>query len=212
MSGLLKEASQSSRLHGSLIELEENGTVCSWMKIGNVRQRATLAKIFETLPDEKLSDITFLIAIGIVGIHEVIEIRDRYEDRRYRCVQYAFGTVKGEPWAIQPIYPEKSQEWKRSLFSQTCDFLASKGYAIVDLPQPGDVVGYACISDLPDKGRQVEFKHFGIYNSSDVVSKIGDGNIFCHDLKAILYRDNAVDTVVFFRKTFRNELEVELLV
>jgi hypothetical protein len=127
---------------------------------------------------------------------ELIEPGDYGQHARYRCVQYAFGVCKGEPWAIP-----YEDDWVHSdLWHHPLAFLAKNGYLPVDTPQPDDVAAYTCSSQEELQEGWGSFEHFGIVQEDGlIVSKIAQGPVVRHRLE--LVPTSFGNTVYFFRKT-----------
>lgn len=170
----------------------------SGMEIGNSEQRIKLVELFNSPPNEDLSNMSKLQSLGI---HEIVEKRNPREDRLYRCAQYVFGTVKGEDWIRPSSDPDTQVVQEDNLAIHTRDYLGRHGYEVVDMPKPGDVIGYARTGWQSNGDQIEEFEHFGIFNGSDVTSKFASGNIYRHNIDAIAFNSAEVNTAVFFRKT-----------
>ncbi|HSW80614.1 MAG TPA: hypothetical protein VLG47_07595 [Candidatus Saccharimonadales bacterium] len=171
----------------------------SGMHIWNAEPRQNLVRIFgPRTTDEQLSDLDWLHANGATGIREIVEVRDPRLDRWYKCIQYAFGTVKGEDWTTIPKDPDTQDVFDIHFSFETREHLAKYDYVVVDHPEAGDVIAYG-----RRRGSYSErIEHFGIYNGPDegVTSKFARGNVYRHDIDAIPFTEHEVTFAIFFRK------------
>ncbi len=111
------------------------------------------------------------------------------------CHQLVFRDMEGEPWCTQRECAEKQ------LFALGFEeFLRGRGYEFVVTPRNGDVAVYFFTS--PDPGKDLGVPtHFGRYARGQVLSKLGEGATYLHDIGMV--RPFYGDGVAFMRKTAR---------
>ena len=133
--------------------------------------------------------------VEIPGI-ELIEPGDYATDYHNRCLQYAFGTCKGEPWAM----PNEDDSEHRDLWAHPLGFLQAKGYELVTVPLAGDIVAYTQSDEDDLREGYGSFDHFGILQDDGrVVSKFAQGPVVRHPIE--LVPTGFGDKVYYFRKS-----------
>lgn len=155
--------------------------------------RLILASIYDAAiaysdPRYRLPSTTVAATINEVGMVPGVEMLESTvnfaADEDYRCVEYAFGVVKRESWALGGYTLKTTPE----LWDNPATFLVEHGYRPTLDPTVGDVVFYGGVDETVGK---LWLGHVGIFDGLDdsgtmrVVSKLAKGPVIRHNIHLI---------------------------